>query len=123
VPVEHLDSYVAADDSNRIVAVSPSATALLGYDHPADLVGHRLLDIIPPRYHQAHLAGFTLHLTNGRSPLLARPVTVPALRRDGSEVVVRLHVKAHQTAAGHRAFTATLTPAEPQQDDPADREA
>ena len=42
--------------------------------------------IVPERYRQAHVAGFTMYLLVGRKPLLDRPVVVPALRRDGSEV-------------------------------------
>jgi PAS domain S-box-containing protein len=83
---------IAADNADRMVAVSRSAAELLGYAAPSRLVGRRLIDIIPERYRQAHLAGFTLHLATGRSPLLGRPVTVPALRADGSEVTLRLSV-------------------------------
>ena len=71
-----------------IVAVSAPAAQLLGYVAGDELVGHRLVDIIPERYRQAHLAGFTLHLFSGRSPLLGHQVTVPALRQDGSEVTI-----------------------------------
>lgn len=99
---------LAADDRNRIVAVSRPALDLLGYDRPEKLVGHRILAIIPPRYHQAHLAGFTLHLHVGRSPLLDRTVTVPAVRRDGSEILVELTVRARQSADGERLFVAEL---------------
>ena len=82
------DAVLAADDSNRILAVSRSALDLLGFDEPGELVGRRLLSIIPERFHQAHIAGFTLHLVKGRRPLIGRRVTVPARRRDGSEVEV-----------------------------------
>ena len=102
-------AMLAADDTNRILAVSPAALALLGYDDASELVPRRLVAIIPPRYRQAHLAGFTLHLFAGRSPLLAAPVTVPALRRDGSEVMVDLTVSAHHLARGRRVFIASLT--------------
>ena len=44
---------------------------------PGELVGQRLISIIPTRFHQAHIAGFTLHLVNGRSPLIGNRVTVP----------------------------------------------
>jgi PAS domain S-box-containing protein len=99
---------IAADDSNRILAVSPAALALLGYDDASELVLGRLVDIIPHRYRQAHLAGFTLHLFAGRSPLLETTVRVPALRRDGSEVTVDLTVSAHPLAGGRKAFVAAL---------------
>lgn len=101
-------AMVAADDTNGIIAVSAAALDLLGYDDPAQLVGRRLLAIIPDRFHQAHLAGFTLHLANGRSPLLGRPVTVPVLRRDGSEAPIELSVESHLLPNARRVFVATL---------------
>jgi anti-sigma regulatory factor (Ser/Thr protein kinase) len=112
-PVEVTGSaraIVAADDSDRIVAISASALSALGYDDPAELVGQRLLSIIPWRFHQAHLAGFTMHLTNGRSVLLDRPVTVPVLRRDRTEQLVDVTVRSTRLAHGRHLFTADLRP-------------
>ncbi|WP_435771423.1 ATP-binding protein [Nocardioides sp. SYSU DS0651] len=99
---------VATDAWNGIVAVSRPALDLLGYDDADELVGQRLLAIIPPRFHQAHLAGFTLHLSMGRSTLLDRPVTVPVLRRDGTETEVELTVRADQTSGGEQMFVGEL---------------
>jgi PAS domain S-box-containing protein len=104
-------ALLAADDTDQIVAVSRLACDLLGYPDAAQLVGRRLIAIIPPRYHQAHLAGFTLHLLNGRSPLLDRPVGVPVLRRDGTEIAVELTVVAHGMPGGRRLFLAEMRPA------------
>ena len=106
-------ALIAAADTNRIVAASRAATRLLGYDAEEDLVGRRLVDIIPARFRQAHLAGFTLHLFAGRSPLLGRRVVVPALRRDGSEVVVELLVDVVVLPEGRRVFLAELGAAAP----------
>ncbi len=103
---------IAADQSNEIVAVSAAAAELLGYDQPTDLIGYRLIHIIPPRYHQAHIAGFTLHLLVGRAPLIGREVEVPALRKDGSEVLVRLEITARSGADGDPLFVARIGPAE-----------
>ncbi|GAB3793715.1 ATP-binding protein [Nocardioides ungokensis] len=102
------DALIAADDTNGIVAVSRPALALLGYDDPDDLVGRRLMWIIPPRFRQAHLAGFTMHLTTGRAPLIGRPVTVPALCRDGSETLVELVVESQCLPGGRHVFVASL---------------
>jgi len=99
-------ALLAADDANRILAVSRSAVRLLGYDAPSDLVGRRLLSIIPARFHQAHVAGFTLHLANGRQPLLGNRVDVPVLRADGSERVMGLVVESVPLPHGRRLFTA-----------------
>ena len=117
-PVEWDDSEVAdsssaflvADDTNLILTANPPALRLLGYAEE-DLVGRRLVAIIPERFHQAHLAGFTMHLLSGRGPLLGVPVAVPAVREDGSEVTVELTVRRHATASGRPVFVAELTDA------------
>ena len=104
-------ALLAADDTNRILAVSRYACELLGYQEPSELLGRRLVAIIPARYHQAHLAGFTLHLSNGRSPLLGRTVVVPVLRGDGTEIAVELLVESRRQPAGRHVFVARMRPA------------
>ena len=99
-------ALIAADDANQIVAASPSALALLGYADVGDLVGQRLISIIPLRFHQAHIAGFTLHLVNGRSPLIGHRVTVPVSRADGTEIELELQIESIALPNGRRVFTA-----------------
>ena len=99
---------LAADDENRIVAVSDSALEVLGYDDRADLLGARLVAIIPERYRQAHLAGFTMHFLSGRALLIGRTVVVPVLRRDGSEIDVELTIRTEHTGDGRTMFVAGL---------------
>ena len=101
-------ALLAADDANRIVAVSDAALAALGHSSRTDVVGQRLISIIPVRYHQAHIAGFTLHLVNGRSPLLGHVVTVPVVGADGSEAEVRVRVDGTVLPSGRRVFVAEL---------------
>jgi PAS domain S-box-containing protein len=102
------EELIAADDANQVVAVSASAAKLLGYDAADELVGQRLVAIIPPRFHQAHIAGFTLHLLVGRSPLLGREVEVPAVRRDGTEVALRLEITPRRAPDGAALFVARM---------------
>ena len=102
-------ALIAADDTNRIVAISGAALDLLGYDGADELVGKRLVTIIPERFHQAHVAGFTLHLYTGRAPLLGTPVTVPVLRRDDTEVMMELLVESEQLPGGRHVFVAALS--------------
>ena len=99
-------AVVAADDVNRIMAASPAALTLLGWDE--SLVGQRIGAIIPQRLREAHVAGFTLHLLTGASAIVDREVTVPALRRDGTEVPVVLLVQRESAADGRAVFVATL---------------
>lgn len=105
------EAVLAADDRNRILAVSAAALELLGYDDPGELLGRRIVSIIPDRLRQAHVAGFTLHLLVGRQPLIDTPVVVPARRRDGAEVDVRMTVTVHATGQGRSVFLAELEPA------------
>jgi len=101
---------IAADRSNRIVAVSRSAAELLGWA-PAELEGRRLVSVIPPRMRDAHVAGFTRHLLDGAGPYFGRWLELPALHRDGSEVPARIFVnRAHDEHAGEY-FVATVEPA------------
>jgi len=102
-----VEALVAVDDGNRIVALSRAACDLLGYDDSDELVGRRLLSLIPERLRQAHIAGFTLYFLDGRQPLLERPAVMPALRRDGSEVLVELRIHS-QPADGREVFVAAL---------------
>jgi PAS domain S-box-containing protein len=99
---------LAADDANRIIAASRSMAEILGYDDPAELVGQRLVAIVPERFRQAHLAGYTLHFLTGRGPLLDRAVVVPARRRDGSEVAVSLTLHRRRGPDGRVVFLADV---------------
>ena len=113
VVTEAAEGLVAADVTSRIVAVSAEAARILGYDDPAELVGRRIVSIVPERYRQAHVAGFTMFMLVGRKPLLDHEVSVPALRRDGTEVAVRLRVRSPSPANGHSVLLADLTLADP----------
>ena len=117
-PVEGWDSsvvhgatrpVVAGDDTNRILAVSPAATALLGWE-PDELVGRRVVDLVPPSLREAHVAGFTRYLTTGESHVLGRPVELPVLRRDGTETRVRFLLERAPSPSGRSVFLAWLDP-------------
>ncbi|HET6817500.1 MAG TPA: PAS domain S-box protein [Mycobacteriales bacterium] len=100
-------ALVAADASNRIVAVSDPAKTLLGWEE-GGLEGRRLVTIIPARMRDRHVAGFTRHLLDGTTTLLGRTVTVPALRRDGTEIEVELTIERRPDATTRALFVATL---------------
>src|SRR4051794_6155799 len=102
-------ALIAADASNRIVAVSTAAAELLGWDD-RELEGRRLMAIIPPRYRDRHVAGFTRYLLDGTGPIVGQRIDVPALRRDGSEIEIGLLVERRPDDATRALFVATLTP-------------
>ena len=98
---------IGANQESQILAVSRQAADLLGYDE-AELVGRRIVSIIPERYRQAHVSGFTMYLLVGRRPLLDRAVVVPALRRDGTEIDIELNVRVEAVGEGREVFLAGI---------------
>ena len=108
IVTEATGGLIAADTTSRIIAISRTATEILGYDDPTELVGRRIVTIIPERYRQAHVAGFTMYLLVGRKPLLDTTVVVPALRRDGTEVEVELTVRSPTAGTGQSILLADI---------------
>ena len=102
-------AVVAADDSNRLIAISPAAAELLG-GTADDLVGRRITTIIPHRLRDQHVAGFTRHLTTGEARVLGVALDLPVLRLDGREVVRRFLIEQVITPGGRRVYVAWLDP-------------
>lgn len=101
------DAMVAADDANRIIAASDAALELLGWSRQ-ELVGQRIVRVIPAPMRESHIAAFTHHLLTGTTTILDRHVEVPALRSDGTEVMVDLEVRRAQAGGGRAVFVATM---------------
>jgi PAS domain S-box-containing protein len=98
---------IAADDSNRLIAVSAAAADLLGWP-TEELVGRRIVTIVPERLREAHIAGFTGHLVTGETRIIGTPTLLPALRRDGTEITVEVLLEAAHAPHGRRVFVAWL---------------
>jgi anti-sigma regulatory factor (Ser/Thr protein kinase) len=98
-------ALIAVDDGGLIVAGSRAAHVLLANDDPGailDLPGTRLVGLIPHRFREAHLAGFTMHLLTGNGMMLDTPVVVPVLCHDGTERSVQLTVHEEHVAVDGR---------------------
>ena len=100
---------VAADDANRIIAVSRPLADELGWD-VAQLVGRRVVVLVPPRFRESHVAGFTRHLTTGEAHVLGVELELPVLRRDGSEVQCTFLIETTGTPSGRAVYLAWITP-------------
>ncbi|MDQ1682997.1 MAG: hypothetical protein QOH99_1538 [Frankiaceae bacterium] len=100
---------LAADDNNRLVAVSRPAAEMLGWT-VEELTGRRVVSIVPERLREAHVAGFARHLTTGEVHVLGIDITLPVLRRDGSEVLCSFFIEQAPAGAGRAVYVAWLTP-------------
>jgi PAS domain S-box-containing protein len=98
---------VAADEANRIIAVSEPLAQLVGWDVD-DLVGRRVVTIVPPALREAHVAGFTRHLTTGQAHALDVPLTLPVLHRDGSQITCSFLVQQAPTTNGRAVYLAWI---------------
>lgn len=103
---------VAADDAHRIVAVSRSLASALGWA-VADLIGRRIIVLIPPELREAHVAGFTRHLTTGESHAIGVPLRLPVLRADGSRVDCAFLIERTPATAGRALYLAWIEPDPP----------
>ena len=100
---------VAADDANRILAVSPALCAALGYD-AEDLVGRRVVVLVPHRFREAHVAGFSRHLSTGEAHAIGVDLELPVLRSDGREISCHFLIEATSTPSGRTVYIAWITP-------------
>lgn len=100
---------IAADDANRIVAISRPLAEELGWD-PVELVGRRVVTVIPPALREAHVAGFSRHLNTGEAHVIGVPLDLPVLRRDGTEVMCRFLIERAQVGAGRAVYVAWIDP-------------
>lgn len=83
------DSIVSIDATGRVSYVNAEGARLFGYAD-GSLVGAPVTDLIPDRFHSAHLSGLGRYLETGERRLIGKTVLVRARRRDGSEIPVEL---------------------------------
>ena len=100
---------VAADDANRIVAISRPLADALGWA-PRDLVGRRIVALIPHELREAHVAGFTRHLATGQAHVLGVPLRLPVLRRDGTRIDCDFMIEQAPATTGRHVYIAWIQP-------------
>lgn len=105
-------AMVAADDTDRLIAVNDLAATMLGWT-ARELTGRRVVDVVPHRLREVHVAGFARHLLTGVAPFHGSAARLPALHRDGHELDVEVVVNRAHAPEGRLVFLATLRPAGP----------
>ena len=75
-----------------------------------DLVGRRITALVPPELHEAHVAGFSRHLTTGETRILGVPVRLPVRRADDSRVECQVLIEQRSSPAGRHLYVAWFEP-------------
>jgi PAS domain S-box-containing protein len=101
------DAVIAADEEGTIWFVNRAATRLLGWTSE-ELRGRKLNTLMPPRMQVAHEAGLRRYSSTHHPRIMGRPIRVPALRRDGTEVDVELTLAAACFEPGRDFVVGTL---------------
>ena len=115
VVTEAATGAVAADDANRIIAVSRPLATALGWP-VEELLGRRVVTLIPPELREAHVAGFSRHLATGRTHILGVPLQLPVLHADGTLLLCDVLIERSPTAVGRPVYVAWIDPAHPATD-------
>ncbi len=102
------DAFIAMDEEGRIVEWNRFAEQLFGWER-REALGEKLDElIIPSRLRQAHRQGLRRFLVSGDEYMLSSRRTVPALHRDGGELMVEVSLAAQRAGDGGHIFYAFL---------------
>ncbi|WP_374074161.1 ATP-binding protein [Bdellovibrio bacteriovorus] len=94
------DAFIAIDSKSFIQEWNPQAEKTFGWSRD-EVLGKALPGIlIPPSFRDAHFKGLHHFLSSGEGPILNRRIEVPALHRDGYELMVELTVYPIQQQEG-----------------------
>ena len=89
-----LDCIITMDATGRVLEFNVAAQRVFGYSR-AQALGQELARlIIPPALRDRHRAGLKRYLETGEGPVLNQRLEVPAVRADGSEILVELAITA-----------------------------
>ncbi|MDQ6624613.1 MAG: PAS domain S-box protein [Verrucomicrobiota bacterium] len=102
-----LDSIIVIGDNGRVREFNPAAEQMFGFKRD-QVIGQELAElIIPPDYRERHRQGLAHYLATGEGPLLGKRIEVPALRADGTQILVELAITPYHLQ-GKPVFTAYL---------------
>lgn len=87
------DAIIMQDDDGKISYWNQAAERMFGYSGE-EIVGKKLLAIIPKKLQEAHVNGYKRFKKTGQGAVIGKTVEVPAIRKDGTEFSAALSISA-----------------------------
>ena len=85
-----LDCIITADHDGRIIEFNPAAEKTFGWARD-DIIGKKIEDtLVPPSLRDEHREGLRRYRETGVSKLAGKRLELPALRSDGTEILVEI---------------------------------
>lgn len=101
------EGLLTIDAESEILYANPAIEEILGYSQD-DLIGSPLMRVIPDRLEPVHREGLARYLETGERNFDWSGVELPALHREGHEVLVSVSLREHKYD-GQRIFTGIFT--------------
>jgi len=88
------------DSNGRVIEFNPGAEETFGYAR-ADVIGEEMHTLLmPPKFRDAHNAGFEKYLKTGEGPVLGQRVEIEGMRADGTYFPAELAINAAPSGDG-----------------------
>lgn len=97
-----MDAIIVADTAGRIVLWNGAASRILGHS-TEEAVGRKVDMIVPPQFVERHREGMRRFRETGHGKMIDAgvPLELPALHRDGHEVMVEMTLSDVRSDGGH----------------------
>jgi len=89
-----LDSIISVNHEGKIIEFNPAAEETFGFKRE-DIIGKNMTNlIIPEDLRERHEAGMKHYLETGNSNILGKIIELPAIKSDGSKLLVEISIEA-----------------------------
>ena len=91
-----LDAIIIIDAEGIVQEFNPAACEIFQYQ-PSEVIGNSLAEsIIPPDLRDKHVTGMQHYRATGEGPVLGKRITVPAIKKDGTQITIELAISPAQ---------------------------
>ena len=94
-----IDAIITSDTTDTILTWNRGAEHIFGYK-AEEIIGKRVITIIPERYRKRHLNGIRRFIETGEKHLLGNKIELEALKKNGAEFPIELSLSTWEEDSG-----------------------